>query len=200
MDFKKKCLPWMVMSVLIFTAVSVFAHEPCNRYRYEGMPNTAQYPNGYQLVCKHDLENNDDQFNEYYTYKAILMDGHVFQHQDQFRKNSLFPEFYYGLINPNGYWQWQQTERFDLGDYSHGGITKKHEFALHHLNGAWQHEYAWRDSPNGYYNYCYAQSGYDENGDSRAASYFCNLVGGQESGDNSPVALMNPSFRFHEDW
>ena len=67
----------MVMS---FMLVTVFAHEPCNRYKYEGMPNRAGYPNGVQYVCLHDVENNDDQFNEYYTYKAWNMDGHEFQH------------------------------------------------------------------------------------------------------------------------
>lgn len=191
----------VLISLLVITipAPPALAHEPCNRYRYYGKPNPA-YPKGIQYVCKHDLENDDDQFNEYYTYKAWNMDGHSFQHQDQFRKYSLFLKFYYGLKDPNGYWQWQQTERFDTGDYSHGGVTKTQEFALRHPNGAWQHEYAWRDSVDGYYYYCYAQSGFDEKGRSRNASYFCNTPNGQVSGDHSPVPLRNPSFRDHTDW
>lgn len=175
------------------------ARAPCNRYAYDGMPNPA-YPAGRQQICKHDLQNNDDQFEEFYTYRAWNMDGHLYQHQDQFRKFSLFPKFYYGLIDPNGYWQWQQTERFDLGDYSNGGITSVHQFAMSHPNGAWQHEYAWRNSPTDTLNYCYAQSGFDERGRARAATYFCNLAKGQVSGDASPVPLRNPSFRFHTDW
>ena len=197
MDLKGKFLSCMVTTFMLVTA---FAHEPCNRYKYEGMPNRAEYPNGVQYVCKHDVENNDDQFNEYYTYKAWNMDGHEFQHQDQFRKRDLFTKFYYGLKDPNGYWQWQQTERFDLGDYSHEGITKTQEFALHHPNGAWQHEYAWRSEPSDYYNYCYAQSNYDEHGRYRFESYFCNVRWGQILGDISPVSLKNPSFRDHYDW
>ncbi len=189
-------------SVLLSTLVQpapAHAHAPCNRYFYDGMPNPA-YPAGRQQICKHDLQNDDDQFDEYYTYRAWNLDGHAFQHQDQFRKASLFLKFYYGLIDPNGYWQWQQTERFDLGDYTHGGITSVHEFALRHANGAWQHEYAWRNAPSDPLNYCYAQSGFDERGQARAATYFCNLPQGQVSGDASPVALRDPSFRFHTDW
>ena len=203
--------------VLIFTIVApalpVLAHEPCNRYHYYGMPNTNEYPDGWQYVCKHDLDNNDDQCHEYYTSIAGNMDGHLFQHQDQYRINSLFPRFYYGLIDPNNYWQWQKTERFEPDppencnseEYSNGGITKRHEFALHHTNGAWQHEYAWRVNKDGYLNYCYAQSDYDENGDYRAGSYFCNIKYYswssvvQVSGDSSPVPLRNPSFRW-PDW
>lgn len=175
------------------------AHEPCNRYRYYGQPNPA-YPNGWQYICKHDLENNDDQYDEYYTYKSWNMDGHSFQHQDQFRKFSLFPLFYYGLQDPSGYWQYQQTTRFDLGDYGWGGYTKTSETAIHHPNGAWQHEYEWRDNWWGYLNYCYAQTSYDENYNWRYPSYFCNFEWGQTSGDASPVPLYNPSFMYHSDW
>lgn len=179
--------------------VDASARSPCNRYAYEGMPNPA-YPAGRQQICKHDLQNNDDQFDEFYTYYAWEMDGHSFQHQDQFRRLSLVPKFYYGLIDPNGYWQWQQTERFDLGDYSDAGITFLHEFALMHPNGAWQHEVAWRQSPADHLNYCYAQSGIDERGQARTATYFCNLAWGQVSGDASPVSLRNPSFHIHTNW
>jgi hypothetical protein len=170
--------------------------EACNRYYYLGSPNP-EYPDAIQYICKHDLENNDDQFNEYYTYKAWHMGGHSFQHQDQFRKFDLFPQFYYGLQDPNGYWQFQETTRFDLGDYSWGGYTKTNETAIHHPNGAWQHEYEWRDTWDGYLNYCYAQSDYDENGNYRYPSYFCNFEWGQESGDLSPVPLVNPTFKYH---
>lgn len=190
----------LVATTLVATwANPLSAHDPCNRYLYQGRPNPA-YPNGVQYVCKHDLENNDDQFNEYYTYKAWEMDGHLFQHQDQFRKHDLFLGFYYGLKDPNGYWQWQQTERFDTGDYSHGGTTRTHEFALRHPNGAWQHEYAWRDFVDGHYFYCYAQSEFDEVGEERYPSFFCNTPDGQVSGDYSPVPLRDPSFRDHTDW
>jgi hypothetical protein len=192
--------------ILLFTFIFLvidgsswaIAREPCNRYRYYGKPNP-NYPNGTQYVCKHDLENNSDQFNEFYTYKAWKMDGYTFQHQDEFRKRSLFLFYYYGLIRPNGYWQWQQTERYDSGNYNSEGITKKHQFAMQHSNGAWQNEYAWRNSPSGYYNYCYAQSAFDELGRSRAAKYFCNIDEVRVSGDYSPVPLRNPSFRNHQD-
>lgn len=186
-----------VSLLLVATTLSVplaSAHGSCNVYSYSGYPNP-QYPNGYQTICT-----DNDGGGEYYTYYAWNMDGHLFQHQDQFRKGDLFLLFYYGLKDPNGSWQWQQEQRFDLGDYTNGGINQTHEFAMQYANGAWQHEYAWRNSPNDYYNYCYAQSGFDENGNQRDATYFCNLASAQTSGDASPVPLQNPSFLDHTDW
>lgn len=124
----------------------------------------------------------------------------MYQNQDQFRKYSLFTMFYYGLQDPNNKWQWQETHRFDLGDYSWGGYTQTSEFANHFPNGAWQHEYEWRSWYGDYLNYCYAQSYWDEYGYYRYPSYFCNIGGIQYSGDYSPVYLPDPSFRYHSDW
>ena len=182
-------------SYVVF-GVTEKSNENCNRFLYTGKPNP-NYPNGEQYVCKHDLENNDDQFNEIYTYKAWNMDNELFQHQYQFRKNDLFVYFYYGLMSENGYWQWQYTERFDIGEYQNGGITKINEFALHHPNGAWQHEYHWRDTINDYHNYCYSQSSFDKNDQFREETYFCNINGIQVDGDNSPVLLKNPLFYYY---
>ncbi|KPA18064.1 hypothetical protein MHK_001718, partial [Candidatus Magnetomorum sp. HK-1] len=88
----------------VFFGVTEISNENCNRYLYTGKPNP-NYPNGEQYICKHDLENNDDQFNEIYNYKAWNMDNELFQHQYQFRKSDLFVYFYYGLMSENGYWQ-----------------------------------------------------------------------------------------------
>lgn len=40
------------------------AREPSNRERYV---EKATVDRGGQYVCRHDLENNDDQINEFYT-------------------------------------------------------------------------------------------------------------------------------------
>ncbi|KAJ3309114.1 hypothetical protein HDV04_000489 [Boothiomyces sp. JEL0838] len=161
----------------------------CNAYLYNGFPNP-KYPDGFQHICK-----DNSSGGEYFTYYAKNMDGHSFQHQEQFRIQSLFPYFYYGLIEPSGYWQFQEETRFNPGDFSDGGISKTHEFALRHPNGAWQHEYAWRNISTDYLFYCYAQSDIDENGAYRNGTYFCNLPDSQISGDYSPVPLKDPKFK-----
>ncbi|KAJ3325325.1 hypothetical protein HDV06_004184 [Boothiomyces sp. JEL0866] len=161
----------------------------CNDYMFNGFPNP-KYPDGFQHICRDSSDGG-----EYFTYFAKEMDGHSLQHQEQFRIQSLFPYFYYGLIEPSGYWQFQEETRFNLGDFSNGGISKTHEFAQRHPNGAWQHEYAWRNVSTDYFYYCYAQSDFDENGAPRNGTFFCNLPDSQISGDHSPVPLKDPKFK-----
>ena len=93
----------------------------CSQHHYDGKPNP-NYPDGWQFVCRNDDENNNDQMNEMYTYMAHHMDGHLYQIQNQFRKRSLFLNFFYATMEPDEQeWSWEQTERFDNGIYDRPG-------------------------------------------------------------------------------
>ena len=173
--------------------------EPCNRQRVSERPQGAA--NGaVRYICRHDLENNDDEFNEFYTYRASNLDGKRWQHQDQFRRRALFLKYYYGEMDLQGGWQWQGIERFDNRDYSRDGIIKTRQFAQRHPNGAWQQEYQWRARVTDELNACYAQSALDPNGGQRQPIYQCTVNQRQTTGDASPVPLRNPSFRRHKDY
>ncbi len=176
--------------------------EPCNRQRVSERPQgaTNSTVSAVRYICRHDLENNDDQFNEFYTYRASHLDGKRWQHQDQLRRRSLILKYYYGEMDLQGGWQWQEIERFDNRDYSRDGVIKTRQFAQRHPNGAWQQEYQWRARATDALNSCYAQSALDPNGGQRQPVYQCTVNQRQTSGDASPVLLRNPSFRRHQDY
>jgi hypothetical protein len=177
--------------------------EPCNRQRTSERPQqggTGGSGGAVRYVCRHDLENNDDQVNEFYTYRASNLDGKRWQHQDQLRKRSLILKYYYGEMDLQGGWQWQEVQRYDDRDYSREGVIKTRQFAQRHPNGAWQQEYQWRNSTTGDLNSCYAQSALDPNGGQRQPLYQCTVNQRQTSGDAAPVPLRNPAFRRHQDY
>lgn len=181
------------------TIAPASSREPCNRQRTIERPHGRGNP-AVRYMCRHDLENNDDQMNEFYSYRTSNLDGKRWQHQNQFRKRNLIVKYYYGEMDNNGGWQWQEVHRFDTGDYNQEGIIKTRQFAMRSPNGAWQQEYQWRTSPNGPQNSCYAQSALDPSGNQRQPVYQCTINEKPASGNASPIPLRNPSFRRHKDW
>ncbi len=209
MKIRQRIVSWGILSpalaapailapaLAITTAMPGETREPCNRQRYV---EEATADRGRQYVCRHDLENNDDEVNEFYTYKAWNRDGLKFQHQDQFRKGALMVKHYHGMRRQDGYWQWQQTSRFDNGDYSGDGVIKRREYAQRHPNGAWQRELEWRDSVDGARQYCYVQSAVGPDGGRREALGFCEVDGKRMKNPRLVAELRNPGFRKHRDW
>lgn len=180
-------------------ATPALGREPCNRQRTVERPNPSN-PGAVRYICRHDLENNDDQVNEYYTYRASNLDGKRWQHQDQFRRRSLLLNYYYGEIQADGGWQWQLIERYDAGDYSREGEIKTRQYAQRSTNGAWQQEYQWRTRPNGPLNRCYAQSALAPDGGRRQALEQCTIDNRPANAQAAPIRLRNPNFRKHQDF
>ena len=126
--------------------------------------------------------------------------GHTFDHQVQVYQGAVQTGYYYGAQDANGHWQWQQQTWFDEGAGAPQTVAKTYEFASHAANGAWQHQYDWRDTPTGPWNDCYAQSDTDDQGQPRAALFVCHLASGEASGAAAPVPLANPQFRDRPHW
>lgn len=131
---------------------------------------------------------------------AWNQDGHAFEHRVQVSQDAKQIGYYYGAQDANGHWQWQQQTWFAGGAGVPNGIVKTYEFASHSANGAWQHQYDWRDTPTGHWNDCYAQSSIDDQGHARDALFVCHLSSGDASGTESPVPLANPQFRDRPHW
>jgi hypothetical protein len=131
---------------------------------------------------------------------AWNQDGHTFEHRVQVYQGSSQVGYFYGEQDANGHWQWQQQSWFASGVGVPSGIVKTYEYASHAANGAWQHQYDWRDTPTGPWNDCYAQSGTDDQGQARTALFVCHLASGDASGTAAPVPLANPQFRDRPHW
>lgn len=182
------------------SALPLEAREPCNRDRNLER-NLNGNPDAYRYTCRHDLENNDDQFNEYYTYRAAYIDGKRWQHQDQFRQGNNVVRYYYGQVSEDGRsWQWEMSERFETGDRNKEGEIKMRQYAQRSPNGAWQNEYQWRVRPGAPLNRCYAQSLLTPNAGQREPLHDCTINNVRVGGEKAPIQMRNPKFRSHQDW
>ena len=120
----------MVLSqAVLVSLMSWVVQRDCNTYYYADYSNP-DYQDGWHFECLHDKENNHDQMNEIYTMMMTHMDGHLYQLQEQFRKKSLFVRWFQASMRPDNYWQWQEIERFDTGNYNDGGRYSEYALSL----------------------------------------------------------------------